>query len=276
MSDVYRCYAPSYDPRLKLTLSPHGCRPTHWNSTEHPFRKSIPWVLGSSHFSDMARACFWPCASDLAVAHEPWIKDPWTVGCLLLGFSLVLISNSLSRARWVWIGLSCVFSVVFSVMIMGYATSKLWRNELSYSGVGTLTAVQVLVGFVLQKTWDWTEDHMHWVALYIFTFAVVGLAIGRGFVPEDVDPRASAALETIGVCVVCLVCFFAVLPSPTLAVMCSVIAIGLKFVLDSSRNNWGYEKLAEVTTRREVGKLMQSPEFQRWFEKNHMRLRLLR
>lgn len=226
-------------------------------------------------FSGMGRACFWPCATEPVPEREMWISDPETMGWVVLGLAIVIAARHVSRWRGTWIALGCALSVLFSVVIMGYATSKLWRNELSYSGVGTLTAVQVLVGFVLQRTWGWVEDHVHWVMLYVAAFATLGLALGRGYVPETIDPRAAVVLETMIVVVACLVCFFVPLSSPVLGAGLTTLAVGLMWASRHEAED-GWERMGRATTRQEVGKLMQTPEFQNWMKKNHMRLRLIR
>lgn len=274
MPDVYRCHFPGFDPLVRLRLGDAGCAPERWNSTEHPLRPSMPWTPGAA-FSDVAAACFWPCAAELDVRRERWAADPWALGLVALGLALALASRPLARARWAWVLLAAAASVLFSVVLVGYATSRLWRNELSYSGVGTLTAAQVLLGFVAQRTWGWAEDHAHWVLLYVAAFGTLGLALGRGFVPEDVDPRAAAALETL-LAAAALALFVVAQPSPAVALALGAGAAALKILaVDRRDDRWG-RALTEATTRREVDKLLQSREFQKWLQRNHARVRVLR
>lgn len=266
---MIRCTTPTYDPRLGVRLMESGCTPTYFNSTETPFRRT--WSP-STTVSDMSQACFWPCA-DLHVSKEIWI-DSWSVACVVLGTAGVLASRSVSRSRSVWILVCMCLSVVFSVVIVGYATSRMWKNELSYSGVGTLTAVQVLLGFVLQKTWGWVEEYTHWVAAYVGAFALLGLALGRGFVPADVDPRAAVAMETVWTFMSLVVC---VVHTPSMAVAC--IQCGVLVYLKTWWDWYDaaqYYAMASLMTRTEVAKLVETSEFKTWLSKNHMRLRLVR
>lgn len=266
---MMQCTEPTYDPRLVVRLLPTGCVPTHLNSTELPFRRT--WSP-SMTVSDMSRACFWPC-SDLRTTKETWL-DAWSVWWILVGLVGVLVSRSAARSRSVWIALGMLFSVFFSVVIIGYATSRLWKNELSYSGVGTLTAVQVLAGFVLQKAWSWVEEYTHWVAVYVGTVGLLGLALSRGFLPDEVDARAATVLETVWV-FVCVGMHVYHTPSVIVAGLQCVVALYLKSRWDA-RDLTQYHALAALTTRTEVAKLMDTPEFRKWFLNNHMRVRVVR
>ncbi len=271
MDSYRRCTEPTYDPRVRLVVV-SGCNPTHWNSTEFPFRRA--WTPGTA-VSDMSVACFWPCSSELVVRREVWVYD--SVALMLLGLVGVVVSKSASTSRNVWIGLGMLFSVLFSVVVMGYATSKLWRNEMSYSGVGTLTAFQVLAGYVLNRTWAWIEEYAHWALMYVGAFAMLGLALGRGFIPDDVDPRAAAVLETVWV-VACMGMITHGTPSVVVALAQAALVMALKSRLskggDSAEDEW--RRMGEANTHVEVAKLMATTEFQRWMQKNHYRLRLLK
>lgn len=244
-----------------------GCRAEYWNATE--------WLgIHRKHSlhtraSDMSPACFWPCGPETEFVREYVPNEQWAFAAAC--FVLVMLSRRLASSRSMWIAVCTIATIAFSFAVLGYLVSSLREKPTAFAWATMGFVASIQASLLVYK--GFVDDGQYWIAVYAMASGSVGFALARAFIPLELDARLVIFMETL-ISIAGAVGIASVVPSPVLNLATCCLALYMR--LDPRSIDAQWDKMGEAYTRDQVRALMTTPNFIKWMEKNHMRLRKLR